>query len=332
MKNKTNNVLLGAFSLMFVAASAVAQQQEQQTPKAAEGQTKIKVEEAADKKNKVAGDLDEEITNARMRAESGSKSKLSLSSSLSYTGGSLSRPFGKERPDLVGTPGTQTRTSGDVGLDARYRFSKNVSATLGTSFGLMTPFHGDMDQNENQLNVFDPSVGVSYTGKLGKLQASLPLSVSAGTSQESQGIDKTASVAIQPTVLHGFQNGLTAGLSLWVAHNFYSNQPGQNRGTAQADYYGGDKRTLTNVGIYPFAEYEINDTFQLRTVFGYFNWRHLYGDDKTTRLLQTYVYQSVGVGMAVTRDIYLYPNVQFVPDNLRSDFTNVALSATINMF
>ena len=37
-------------------------------------------------------------------------------------------------------------------------------------------------------------------------------------------------------------------------------------------------------------------------------------------------------GVKVTRDIFLYPNVQFVPDQLRSKQTNVALSTNINMF
>jgi hypothetical protein len=49
-------------------------------------------------------------------------------------------------------------------------------------------------------------------------------------------------------------------------------------------------------------------------------------------LLQKYVYQSIGVGIAVTRDIYVYPNVQLVPDHIASNFTNFAVATTINMF
>ena len=43
-------------------------------------------------------------------------------------------------------------------------------------------------------------------------------------------------------------------------------------------------------------------------------------------------YQSMGIGMAVTRDIYLYPNVQFLPLDMRSDLTNVGMSANISFF
>jgi hypothetical protein len=43
------------------------------------------------------------------------------------------------------------------------------------------------------------------------------------------------------------------------------------------------------------------------------------------------VYQSAGLGISVTRDIYLYPNVQFIPEDVRSDRTNVGVSANINL-
>ncbi len=318
-----------ALALIFSGA-AVAQE------KKTEGQTTIKIEDAADKKNKVEGNIDEEITNVRMRADSGSKSKWSLSTSLGYTGGAVARPFGVDRPNLAKEPGIQERTSANLGLDVRYRWSKSQSVTLGTSAGLMTPFQGDLDANQTQLNVFDPVVGYNLVGKIGKIQMNGKLMASAGTSQESKNIDKDAWVGASLTGLYAFQNRLTVGLSVSTGHSFYDTKPGQisNLGARQKTlgFYGNDARTEWSLGLFPFAEYAFNDTFQARTVFGYFNWRHLYGDPNRYRLLQTYVYQSVGVGISVSRDIYLYPNIQFVPDNIRSDFTNVALSATMNVF
>jgi hypothetical protein len=322
-------VLISALALSL---SFYAHAQEQTS--ATEGETKMKMEDAADKKNKVDGDIDQEITNARMRAESGSKSKFSLSSSISYTGGSLQKPFAEERPNLAGTPETQTSTSADVGLDARYRWTKNDSFTAGTSFGIYTPFQGDMDGNENQLNVYNPNIGYSRVGKIGSLQTVFGVSADAGTSKESRNIDYLAGVGASYNALHAFQNGLTVGSSVALSYNFYESDPGAatKGGTQKPGYYGGDRRTEWIAAIYPYAEYTFNDTFSARTVFGYFNWKHLYGDDNRARLLQTFVYQSLGVGISVTRELYLYPNIQFVPDNIRDDFTNVALSATINMF
>ena len=324
-------VLLSAL-VLSLSYSGVIHAQEAAAP--AEGETKVKIEDAADKKNKVAGDIDEEITNARMRAESGSKSKFSLSSSIGYTGGSLNKPLGENRPNLAGTPETQTATSVDIGLDARYRWTKNDSFTLGTSAGLYTPFQGDVNGEEKQLNIYNPNVGYARVGKVGDFQTTFGVSADAGTSQESQNVDYVSGVGLSYNALYSFTNGLTLGSSVGVGYNFYSTGAGaENKaGTAREGYYGGDRRTEYTLAIYPYAEYSFNDMFSARTVFGYFNWKHLYGDSNTPRLLQTFVYQSVGVGISVSRNVYLYPNIQFVPDNIRSDFNNVALSATLNMF
>jgi hypothetical protein len=44
------------------------------------------------------------------------------------------------------------------------------------------------------------------------------------------------------------------------------------------------------------------------------------------------IYQSVGVGVSVTRDIFLYPNIQFLPNQIMASETNVGLTATVNVF
>jgi hypothetical protein len=324
-------LLLSAIALSL-SFSAYAQEQTSTT----EGETKMKVEDAADKKNNVDGDIDQEITNARMRAESGSKSKFSLSSSVGYTGGAISRPFGSERPNLAGTPDTQEDTSVDGTLSGRFRWTKSDSLTLGVGFGIITPFQGDTDANSNQLNIYDPSLGYSRVGKVGAFQSIASVSLSGGTSKESQNIAKIGTLGASYNMLYSSTFGLTVGSSLAGSYTGYTNDPGDLNpkapNTRRPGFYGGDRRTEWTVALYPYAEYAFNDWISARTVFGYFNWRHLYGDTERYRLLQTFVYQSVGVGLAVTRDLYLYPNIQFVPDNIRSDFTNVALSATINMF
>ena len=68
---------------------------------AEEATTKAKKEEIMKEQRQnapVQEDIDNEITNARMRAESGSKSKHSISASLGYNGGSLNDAFSKTRP------------------------------------------------------------------------------------------------------------------------------------------------------------------------------------------------------------------------------------------
>ncbi|MGZ3721435.1 MAG: hypothetical protein ACXVA9_00810 [Bdellovibrionales bacterium] len=309
-------ILVATFSLRAFAAEE----------KKSEGASSLKIENVTGQKNKVAGDIDEEISNAKMRAESGSKSKYSASTKIDYTGGSVASPFNAERPNLSGVPGNEVQSSVSATLNARYRATKNDSFTGGTSFAMMSPL-----KSERKTNFRDPNIGYNHAAKVGAFQTVGILTYAYGTSNESKANNLTHQFVAQYNAMHAFGNGWTAGALFSADYNNYTTRPGTNTDTATTAY-GHDKRVAWDFSIYPQAEYKFNDKYSARTVFGYFNWKHLYGDDNKARMLQKFIYQSLGVGISITRDIFLYPNVQFVPDNIRSDFTNVAMSATINVF
>jgi hypothetical protein len=92
-----------------------------------------------------------------------------------------------------------------------------------------------------------------------------------------------------------------------------------------------DGLTEQMFGIYPQAEYVINDTFNLRTVYGWQVFENVRGQPSDT-FVKRKVYQSVGLGISVTRDLFLYPNIQFIPSNIRDDVTNIAVSMNLNIF
>lgn len=335
---KTGICKMSNWALLFLTtlASSNVVFAEEEGSSSSSGKSSLRIEDVKDNKNKVGGgDIDSDLTNAKLRTESGSKSKYSLSLNSKYTGGSISRPFGSDRPNLSKEVGNQVKTSLDGGIEARYRWTKNDSITVGTSYGLYTPFQGNVPDSkgnrDSQLNIYDPTVSYSRAGKLGALQTNGTVTVGFGTSQEAKSVDRTLQYNASYTFLYVFSNHITTGINLDGIYNAYTSKPGGNEET-QVGYYGGDQRTQWNLGVYPFAEYAFNDRYSLRTVFGYFNWKHLYGDQNNWRMLQTFVYQSFGLGISVTRDVYLYPNLQFVPNNLRSDFANVALNAILNVF
>jgi hypothetical protein len=294
----------------------------------------MKVEDATDSKNHVDGDLDQEITNPKLRTDSGSKSKFSGSASMTYKGGSLAQAFGAERPDLSGLPENQTDSSLDAGLRMRYRTSKNRSFTLGTSLGVRTPLQGDVDSTSNQISVGDPLLTYNYTwaGAWG-LQNSTNLYLSYGTSKESIRMDQVASAAADYSVMRSIASRLQVGLTANLYQNFYSNKPGADSITAvHNDPNHVDRRTANSLSISPTLEYYLNDKVAIRSTMSYFRWRHVYGDHDEWSLMRVKESQSIGVGWNVTRDVYLYPNVQFLPLDIRSQYTNVGLSTSINVF
>jgi hypothetical protein len=264
--------------------------------------------------------LDEEIQNARMRATSGSRSKISMSTSLSYSGGSIEDPLSEDRPKLDGDPSTETATDLGGSISARYRFSDKVSATLGAGVGVLKPLHG-----AEQMNIDNPGLGLSRYYKLGIFQASTSASVTAGTSEAWKDINQDATLGVSQNMMAQVGNSnFTAGASLAATKRFYSDDLGQ-----RIDY---------TVGFYPQLEYAITDKLVARTVFGYFN--YFTSRESSTFDLSSFkspsgkdfMYQSVGLGIVATRDIYIYPNIQFLPNDFGLDKTNVAISATINLF
>jgi hypothetical protein len=142
-------------------------------------------------------------------------------------------------------------------------------------------------------------------------------------------------------------NGLKLVGSASAGHTIIFDIPGSNwqPGFATSIYYSAysdgpnefdtigndDRRDDYGIGFYPFVEYAFNDMFSFRTVFRPADFTHMRNDDAGTFERSMYT-QSLGLGIAVTRDIYLYPNMQFAPENLQPALTNVGLSTSINVF
>ncbi|MCB0343089.1 MAG: hypothetical protein H6626_00750 [Pseudobdellovibrionaceae bacterium] len=296
------------------------------TEESSASESKVKIEDVKKEKN----DIDSEITNARMRAESGSKDKLSVSTSLGFSMGSVEDPFGATRPDIYGNPENDERPEigGDLGV--RYRFNKNDSMTVGVGFGILTPLQGDIDgdPNKSQAQLSNPNIGYSRVYKLGEFQTVSSADLTIATTQKWKENKMAAGTSLGQNMLTTFaDNKLTLGTSVDFTYYFY--EDGVQAPTAK----GVDNRSAYRMGIYPYAEYAFTDKYSLRTVFGYMNFRHKRGrtDKSLLNMDKTPSYQSIGLGMAVTRDVYLYPNVQFLPEDLATDKTNVAISATINL-
>lgn len=309
-----------AIMTTFMAAGLLS------TANAADEQTtesKMKVEDLK-KKNKQVGNIDEEITNARMRASSGSKSKYSLSFDVGFSGGTIQKPLGKDRPDIIGNPEDETSTSLDGSFSARYRVTPKDSFNLGAGFGILTPLQGNVVEGQDQFDVSNPFLGYSRVYKVGRFQTISSASYTYGTAQSWEKADLTGVVSLGQnmlTTMPGVKQ-LTVGASLAYSQYIYGNNDR-------------DGNTAYRAALYPYAEYALSDKYQLRTVFGYFNYRHKRQDGDKSPLVGMHKqqsYQSVGVNMIMTRDIFIYPNIQFVPDDIDAEKTNVAVSATMNAF
>lgn len=338
--------LILAGSLVAVGANAQETTTETNTKTSTVQATDMKKSEESRK------DIDEEITNARMRATLGSKSKWSFKSALGYSGGSVEKPLAETRPnyragaDREALPGL----SGTVGVN--FRATDKDSFSLNTGINIVDPLHGDITKNATdtrgggaestpRYEVSTPSLGWSRGYKAMNAQMISSVSLSKYTDKDSSDSQAWGDVYLSQTILADFgKTNWSGGVSLAGAISLYGEGAISNTvmvsptlNLRQAHEAGLIKRSDFLLAVYPFAEYTFNDTFSFRTVFGYFefmNYRSEFGN--STDFFQREPYQSVGIGISVTRDIYLYPNVQFTPKDVRADRTNVALSTNINLF
>lgn len=287
-------------------------------------------------------DIDEEITNARMRATLGSKSRISFKSSLAYSGGSIKKPFDRIRPNYRAGANVQGLASlgGSIGLN--YRLTERDNLGLSGGISIRNPFHENLsvanfqdprttkERTIKRVNLSSPSIDWSRAYKAAGMQMVTEAGYTHATDEDSvRDAKMIGSVSFGQTVLADLgDSNWSAGLAASVYYSFYReglSDFAKEQGALQDDF---------GYGLYPFAEYTFNDTFSFRTVFGYFESVHYKENaNLAAGAVEAQVpYQSVGIGISVTRDIYLYPNIQFTPLDIRPERTNVALSTNLNLF
>ena len=255
-------------------------------------------------------DIDQEITNAHLRASTGAKSLLSLQSTFNYNGSSIDHPLASQRPAL--SPGTIENDPAKLSglISAKYRMTDHDNLNLGVGVGWLTPtYQGQKGQVE------DPYATYSRVFKAGNVQNVFNVGFTYYTAQSTVASGNIGESDIDHTFLVGVgKTKLQLGIDIAWTRDFY--QTGRNG-------------IQDELAAFPFVEYEFSDRYSFRTVYRgltYFN-----QTSSTDTFVRDAVTQSMGIGISVARDIYLYPNIQWVWTDIRSDKTNIALSANINL-
>ena len=267
-------------------------------------------------------DIDEEITNAKLRASTGSKSLFSMQSEFDYIGGSVNSPLAAERPTL--TPGTvgadDVKLTGKI--SGKYRMTDHDNINLGIGVGWTKPFHNETPgpkQQGQHGQIENPYVGYTRLFKTGPIQNVISATGFYFTADKNVNVEKLSSEGdIDWNFLYTVGNSkLQIGVDVAYGHEFYSQD------------MAGTGSPVESIGADPYAEYALSDRYTLRTVYNGGNFYNVAGNEAT--FVRDAQQQSLGLGVSLTRDIYLYPNLQWVWADMRSDKTNVALYAYINL-
>ncbi len=279
-------------------------------------------------------DIDAEITNAKLRASSvGSKNALSLKLDLNLNGGNLVVPFGEVRPNYAGIAGQDSSTSLSGTIAGAYRLNDRSSLRAGTGVSISTPFQansGDLGNSNGKrtTSVSNPYLDFSYAARLGNAQNIFDTSYTQYTQPVyTDKYKMVGSYDVNHTIAWEFSSTKwSPGINIDANYTFFSDSTKLSDTMSNPE----DGRSDWTIAVFPYAEYAFNDKYSFRTVFRFLTFDH-YRADNSSQVYRELYTQSLGLGIAVTRDIYLYPNLQFAPEYMSMERTNIGLSTSINL-
>ena len=184
-------------------------------------------------------DIDDEITDARLRAQLGSKSVWSFKSSLAYSGGSIQDPLNSVRPNYraSATIEAMTSLSGDIGVN--YRSGERDNISFGTGITVVDPLHGDItkpaeDVRSGQSGVLPryeistPYLGWSRGYKAMGTQMVSGVTYAHATDSDSVNLTKNlGAVTLSQTVLAALLNTSPSAVRQWELGDKHPSGPSQ---------------------------------------------------------------------------------------------------------
>ena len=295
-------LLVAALSLMSAHSFA---QSESQT-------SKIKLREAV--KNQKFED-DKEITDSRLKADSGSLSKYSLKFSLSYFGPPVGDLGNKYQPNPDGSIGVYATSLGGS-ISGRLRFDNKSAISVGTGISALTPFHGI-----ERTDVKTPFISYDRNSRLGDIQMRNSYGFSVTTIPNFKAVGQYGSLSYDNSWVYnlgssGFAMGLDTGLNLFLYERGYENKDG--------------KASRYLLGLYPQIKYNLSDKANIYTSLAVSLWNPRKLDDEFA-LHNKILSGRLGMGMAYSRDIYFAPYLNFYPERLTADTTTISFSTIFSI-
>lgn len=300
-----NKMILAA--LVMTAAVNVSAQ----TSSVKLGATEVPAQESVLKTSDVLGNKkfeeDQNITDAKIKADAGSLSRYSLKFSLTYFGPPVGDVTNKKQPNPDGSIGSfDTALQGAV--SARYRLNKQSAISLGTGIGARTPFHGT-----ERMDVKNPFIGIDRTGRLGELQMRNQISFEGATVPEYRDVGQWGCIDYKGSLVYNFgTSAFAAGVDTSINYFLYEREY-ETRDRSAGRY---------TVAFYPEVKYNFSDKLNLYTSVAvkFLNPR---ARDSEFDMLNRTLTQRLGVGYAFSRDIYFAPNLNWYPENANLDSTTL---------
>ncbi len=257
-----------------------------------------------------------EITDAKLKADSGSLSRYSLKFNVTYSGPTLTDLSEKDQPNPDGSIGSfQTALGGNMG--ARYRI--NSKSTFGVSTGLKAihPFHG-----AERIDLSNPSLTYDYSARVANVQMKNSPGFVLRTVPDFTKVGQYGMLLDNHSLVYdlGF-SGFSIGTDMAVGVFLYNREYQVSDG----------KSARYSFEFNPNLKYNFSDKLSLITSSNISLWNPRGRSDQYA-LLNKAVNQKLGLGYAYQRDVYLNPFLTFYPQHLAWSGITLNMTTIFSVF
>lgn len=249
------------------------------------------------------------VTDVRLRAESGSRSKYSLKLSLSYYGPPVGDLSNEKQPNPDGSIGNYSTSLGGS-ISGRYRFDSERALSLGTGISALTPFHG-----VKRFDMRTPYLSYDRTYREGAWQFRYSPGVSLTTIPEYREVGQVAGLSFDGSVVRELTDRWSVALDSSLSTFVYDR-----------DYEARDGRAgRYHLGFYPGVKFTATNRLRLSTSVALSFWNPRFLDDPSVLWNRT-ITQRLGAEYSIRRDIFVAPYLSFYPEepDVRSTTFNVS--------
>ncbi len=317
MKSFVLCALLGGLSVSAHAqTSTLSIPQSNQSASEAASATQTSTVKVGDVLNKKFED-DKEITDSKLKADSGSLSRYSMKFSLSYYGPAVGDLNNEMQPNPDGSIGGETSLGGSI--SARYRIDSKSAVGVGTGVSALTPLQG-----VKRYDVKNPFISYDRNARIGDMQMRNSFGVTTITNPDYRAIGEYAGLNYDNSMIYNVgTTGLGVGVDTSISYYLYDRD---------VDMTKKKERTVGryNVSFYPQVKYNFTDRFNAYTSLNisFINPR---GFEDQSVLWNRTLSQRIGMGYAFTRDIYFAPYLNFYPKTPATDSTTINFSTTFSI-
>jgi hypothetical protein len=281
-------------------------------------------------------EIDNVLTNKNLRALSGSVSRWSFASQFNYNGGSAQNPMSQDRPNIADASATTIKSDLDGSLWLKYNLNPKDSLMAGFGIRWIAPLekNGPSNYDGTTFDAINPEVQYQRIYKLSDIQAVLQVSFLQWTQADQTAYGYAQQLCVDQENMYEIEgSGFSLGASIWGLYQTF-NKSGSYGSSPDSNNYVSDLAAVQSdygLSFTPILEYEITEKLNFRGTVGLAEYEH-YRSQTSWSFKHDKVVDSLGVGIAFTRDIVVTPSIQFLNDDIRADQTNLSVNSTINLF